>query len=139
MNPRLVGKDVEVTGKATLVALVAWIGDRVSGWSLRVDEDKVLAHHVRSDVTVEVEPWVRDDDLHLEARMVRWRRWRVRVPRWLRLERVHRLHLGPGWTLAGAERTSDGVRLRLTGDVLTHELHLPGIRDAILRGTRLVS
>ena len=139
-NPKLVGTGVEVTGAATLSSLVEWIDDRVSGWSLTVDGDgNVLAQHDRSDVKLVVEPWVRDGALHLEARMVRWRRLRARVPRWLRLERVHRLEIGPGWTLAEADRTGDGVRFRFTGDVITHELHLPDIREAILRGTRLVS
>ena len=140
MHPRLTLSDIEVTGQSALTPVIRWLGTRLTEWVLTVDDaGAVVARHTAHSLTLEVEPSVDHDELHLELRAVRWGRRRLPVPSWLRLRRTAaRMALPPGVTVIEARRRGEAIDFRLGVQSIQQKLELAQLRDALLQGARLV-
>jgi hypothetical protein len=133
---RLTIADIELTGSAPVDALVGWLGRRVEGWSLAVDEDgRVEARGRRPGLTFVVEPVVEEHELHGELRALRCAGVRVAIPSWLRIVRTMPLPALPrGATIADARRRAGTVDFRVRVSALSERFDPARVRDAVFTG-----
>lgn len=88
-TPRLIASDISIAGRSPLAPFVAWLDERAPGWNLSADETgHIEARHRYGDVAVFGELIVAEHRLQVEVRGVRWRRYRVGLPRRLRVRRT---------------------------------------------------
>jgi hypothetical protein len=138
-QPRLTLRDIEVNGRSALSAVVGWLSTRLNEWFFSIDDaGAIIARHRRRSVALEVEPSVDHDRLQLELRALRWRHRRVPVPAWLRLKRTVILHLQPGVSVVQARRRDQEVDFELRVESVDQGFKLAQLRDAILRGARVL-
>ncbi len=137
VQPTFVATGIAVEGCAPLEPVIAWIDDRIGEWLLEVSDHQIIARRGGSEATFVVEPFVRDDTVRLELRGVRWRKFAIGLPRWLRIERAFPVAMAPGWSLREARRDGDRVRFRLRGREVEQRLDAPRLREAIVRGAQL--
>jgi hypothetical protein len=134
--PKLVltADGVELAGRAALEPVVAWLDRRIPGWDLSVVEGGHIQAVPRGgDKRFLVDAALRDGELEVELRALRWRRVTVRCPAWLRLTRKIRLPALPeGASLAEARRHGADVEFRLSVPTLGRSLDPGRLRDAIL-------
>jgi hypothetical protein len=138
LTPTLVATDIEMRGRAGLEPVIAWAAQRVEGWQLGVQGERVTVTPVQMrSASFAVEPVVRDNTVTLEFRGVRWGPIHFGLPRWLRFERSVPIELAPGLTVVDAVREGDQVRFQLHLGKIEQRFEPKAIRDAIMHGSRL--
>lgn len=136
-QPRLSLDDIEVKGRSGLGAVVSWLGDHLTEWSLSVDDaGAVVARHRRHRLALEVEPSVEHDRLRLELRALRWRHRRHPLPAWLRLRRTATTLQLQGISVVEARRRGQEVDFELRVESVDQKFELAQLRHAILPGAR---
>jgi hypothetical protein len=126
--------DVELRGAAALEAVIAWVDLKVPEWTLRTDGGVIEAVRRGAATRFVFDALVRDGELEVELRAVRWRRLSLRSPRWLRLNRNIRLpSLPDGMWVAEARHRGADVEFRLSIPTIRRRLDPVRVRDAILR------
>ena len=138
-QPRLVASKIGVTGRSALAPIVAWLASQVPDWTLTVDDTgRIAGHHIARPITVEVEPWVDHDLLHIQLSQLRWHGRRLPVPR--RLLRRNPVALSPlasGVSVVAARRRGPTVDFELQIAAIRQEIELAHLREAILRDARM--
>lgn len=143
---RATAEGITITGRAALEPLIAWVDTRIDDWTLSVSDDArgraVIAapHEARyRGASFVVDGTLRDNELHVELRGARWRMVKVGVPGWLRFTRTIPIReLSSGLRLDEATRRGDVVDFRLSLAEATGDIDLMAVRDAIVRGTRII-
>jgi hypothetical protein len=132
---------VEIEGQTDLPAAIAWLSSVVGDqWLLDVSQAGLVeARRPGGAVVLVVEAQALDSEVNVELREIRWRRFHLVVPRWLRLQRSRRLPALPREVEVISAGLADGtVWFRLRVPRLREPFALEGIRKAILDGiTRL--
>jgi hypothetical protein len=134
---RLSADVIDVTARARPADIIEWVQRSVGDqWVLTGDTDGlIVAQPRRRQVRLAIEPSLEGTDVNLELRRLEWRRFRVRVPGWLRVSRTRPVPpLPPGVQLVAAWREQRMVAVRVRLDRRTQAVSLDQARAAIEEG-----
>jgi hypothetical protein len=140
---RLTAEGITIRGTAALEPLVDWLDPRLDDWNLSVDASGAIVavpvdRRYRGAAFV-VDPTVEHDVLHLVLRGGRWRALKLNLPGWLRFTRSIAIPPLPNDMTLDEARVRDGdVEFVLSQPSASGTIDLAAMRDAIIRGTRLI-
>lgn len=127
---------IRIEARSQIESVVIWLDQLVPDWRLSVDDDhSVVACRPTGGMRFRPDAVVVDVELRIELREVQWRNTRLRVPRWVRLERGTALPALPaGARLSEALRPGRWRRFRLALTELTQAIDLARLRQALSGG-----